>query len=79
MLILTDEGDVEYLSDTDGDYKTLKKLNLPKKVSQIYPEVPSKWITESGLNLGEGVDTLIVYADGEIADFHNTIKQTSKK
>ena len=71
MLVLTDSGEIEYLSDAGEDYKVLKKLNLPKKVSQVYSDISSRSISDSGQYLGAGRDALIVYSDGQIADFYD--------
>ena len=71
MLILTDAGEIEYLSDAGEDYKVLKKLSLPKKVSQVYPNVSSMSVDSEGHSLGGGRDALIVYSDGQIADFYD--------
>ena len=71
MLILTDTGEIEYLSDVGEDYNVLKKLSLPKKVLQVYPNVSSTSVDNEGHPLGSGRDALIVYFDGQIADFYD--------
>jgi hypothetical protein len=71
ILILTDTGEIEYLTDAGEDYKVLKKLSLPKKVSQVYPNVSSMSVDSEGHSLGSGRDALIVYSDGQIADFYD--------
>ena len=71
MLILADAGEIEYLSDAGEDYKVLKKLSLPKKVSQVYPNVSFVPVDSEGHSLpGGGRDALIVYSDGQIANFY---------
>lgn len=61
ILITTDAGEIEYFNDDpNGDYRVLKKLNLPKKVSQIYTNA------ESEAHAGGGSDALIIYTDGQI-------------
>lgn len=76
VLVLTDTGEIEYLTDTEGDYRTLKRLNLPKKVAQIITNVETTGKDENGNILGGGGrTTLIVYTDGEIVDFSNVINQ----
>ena len=69
ILILTDTGEIEYLSDVGEDYKVLKKLSLPKKVSQVYPNVSSTSVNNEGHFRSGGRDALIVYSDGQIAGF----------
>ena len=74
MLILMENGDVEYLSDLQGEqYNTIRKLSLSDKVTRIYAGVNTCSVLKdySAIYGGCGVTALLVYADGSIVDLHD--------